>query len=159
MLLKHWFCAGHASSIPQAGDFFLVDLGPESVILCRDRDGSVQALLNVCRHRGSRVCVTRSGTASGGGFTCPYHAWSYGLDGHLRAAREMPGSFKREEAGLKRLAVRVLQGLIFISFADEPPALDDAATALAERPGATAGHRPRSPIEPRSRSRPTGSSR
>ena len=135
MLLKHWFCAGHASSIPQAGDFFLVDLGPESVILCRDRDGSVQALLNVCRHRGSRVCVTRSGTASGGGFTCPYHAWSYGLDGHLRAAREMPGSFKREEAGLKRLAVRVLQGLIFISFADEPPALDDAATALA----ATAG--------------------
>jgi phenylpropionate dioxygenase-like ring-hydroxylating dioxygenase large terminal subunit len=135
MLLRHWFCAGHASSIPREGDFFLVDLGPESIILCRDRDGSIKALLNVCRHRGSRVCIARSGTAAGGGFTCPYHAWSYGLDGHLRAAREMPESFRREEAGLKRLSVKVLEGLIFVSFAAEPPALDDAAAALT----ATAG--------------------
>jgi Rieske 2Fe-2S family protein len=136
MLLRHWFCAGHASSIPHAGDFFLVDLGPESVILCRDREGAVHALLNVCRHRGSRVCVARSGTVAGGGFTCPYHAWSYGLDGHLRAAREMPDSFNREEAGLKRLAIRVLEGLIFVSFANDPPALDDAAAALAATAGA-----------------------
>lgn len=135
MLLRRWFCAGHISSIPQAGDFFLVDLGAESVILCRDRDGAVQALLNVCRHRGSRVCIARAGNAAGGGFTCPYHAWSYGLDGHLRAAREMPASFKREEAGLKRLSVRVLEGLIFVSFAAAPPALDDVAAALAASAG------------------------
>jgi phenylpropionate dioxygenase-like ring-hydroxylating dioxygenase large terminal subunit len=136
MLFRHWFCAGHASSIPKAGDFFLVDLGPESIIVCRDRDETVQALLNVCRHRGSRVCIARSGNAVGGGFTCPYHAWSYGLDGRLRAAREMPDSFKREEAGLKRLSVRVLEGLIFVSFAEAPPALDEAALALAATAGA-----------------------
>ena len=135
MLLRHWFCAGHVSSVPNAGDFFLVDLGTESVIICRAADGAVHALLNVCRHRGSRVCVTRSGSAVGGGFTCPYHAWSYGLDGRLRAAREMPASFKREAAGLKTLQLRVIEGLIFISFATSPPSLDDAARALANAAG------------------------
>ncbi|MDE2250712.1 MAG: aromatic ring-hydroxylating dioxygenase subunit alpha [Gammaproteobacteria bacterium] len=135
MLLKHWFCAGHVSSLPKAGDYFLAELGAESVIVCRAADGQLHALLNVCRHRGSRVCVARAGTAQGGGFTCPYHAWSYGLDGRLRAAREMPASFRHEDAGLKRLALRVLEGLIFISFAASPPALDDAARALANAAG------------------------
>jgi Rieske 2Fe-2S family protein len=135
MLLQHWFCAGHISSLPNTGDFFLVELGAESVIVCRAADGTVHALLNVCRHRGSRVCVARSGTAQGGGFTCPYHAWSYGLDGRLRAAREMPASFRREEAGLKPLSVRVLEGLIFICFADQPPSLDAVARSLAQSAG------------------------
>ena len=135
MLLKHWFCAGHVNSVPATGDYFLVDLGRESVIVCRAADGEVHALVNVCRHRGSRVCVTRSGTASGGGFTCPYHAWSYGLDGRLRAAREMPTDFRREEFSLKRLPLRVLEGLIFICFAEAPPSLDDAARALANAAG------------------------
>jgi Rieske 2Fe-2S family protein len=135
MLLKHWFCAGHASSIPSTGEFFLVDLGRESVIVCRAGDGEVHALLNVCRHRGSRVCVTRAGRATGAGFTCPYHAWTYGLDGRLLAAREMPAGFRREDSPLKRLHVRVIEGLIFVSFADTPLSLDDAARALANAAG------------------------
>lgn len=135
MLLRHWFCAGHTSSLGRSGDFFLVDLGRESVIVSRAQDGAIHALANVCRHRGSRVCVERSGNAAGGGFTCPYHAWSYGLDGRLRAAREMPPGFRREDLGLKPLAVRVLEGLIFVCFAAEPPALDDAARALADAAG------------------------
>ncbi len=135
MLLKHWFCAGHVSGVPATGDFFVVDLGRESVIVCRAADGALHALLNVCRHRGSRVCVARAGTAPGGGFTCPYHAWSYGLDGRLRAAREMPSDFRREEFSLKRLQLRVLEGLIFICFAESPPSLDDAALALANAAG------------------------
>ena len=135
MLLRHWFCAGHISSLPNTGAYFLVDLGPESVILSRAADDAIHALLNVCRHRGSRVCVARSGSAAGGGFTCPYHAWSYGLDGRLRAVREMPDSFRREDAGLKPLSVKVLEGLIFISFSAAPPALDAAARALANTAG------------------------
>ncbi len=135
MLLRHWFCAGHASSLRNTGDYFLAELGRESMIVSRAADGTVHALLNVCRHRGSRVCVTRSGTAVGGGYTCPYHAWSYGLDGRLRAAREMPESFRREDFGLKPLAVRILEGLIFVSFSTQPPALDDAAQALAKAAG------------------------
>ena len=87
MLLRHWFCAGHVSSLANRGDYFLVNLGSESVIVCRGADGDVHALLNVCHHRGSRVCVARSSSAIGGGFTGRYHAWSYGLDGRLRVAR------------------------------------------------------------------------
>ena len=135
LLLRHWFCAGHISSLANVGDYFLVDLGSESVIVCRGADDTVHALLNVCRHRGSRICVARTGSAVGGGFTCPYHAWSYGLDGRLRAAREMPAGFQREQSGLKSLQVRVIEGLIFVSFAAEPPALDDAARALANAAG------------------------
>ena len=135
MLFRHWFCAGHVSSLPNTGDYFLIELGRESVILCRAADATIHALLNVCRHRGSRVCVARSGTAVGGGFTCPYHAWSYGLDGRLRAAREMPHGFRRENFGLRSLQVQVLEGLIFVSFAEQPPALDDAARALANAAG------------------------
>lgn len=135
MLLRHWFCAGHVNSIPATGDFFLVDLGRESVIVCRAGDGTVHALVNVCRHRGSRVCVTRTGRAAGAGFTCPYHAWTYALDGRLLAAREMPAGFRREDLPLKRLPVRVLEGLIFITFAEAPPSLDGAARALANAAG------------------------
>jgi phenylpropionate dioxygenase-like ring-hydroxylating dioxygenase large terminal subunit len=135
VLLRHWFCAGHVSSLARAGDFFLVDMGRESVILSRSADGAIHALANVCRHRGSRVCLERSGNAAGGGFVCPYHAWSYGLDGRLRAAREMPEGFRRADMGLKQVAVRVLEGLIFVCCAAEPPALDDAARALADAAG------------------------
>src|ERR1700736_5889056 len=63
MLLRHWFCAGHVSSIPRAGDYLVVDLGPESVIIVRNSAGEVRALLNVCRHRGSRLCGGRTGQA------------------------------------------------------------------------------------------------
>src|SRR3954463_12075904 len=71
MLLRHWFCAGHASTLPNAGDYFLAELGRESMIVSRAGDGAIHALLNVCRHRGSRICTERSGTAVGGGYTCP----------------------------------------------------------------------------------------
>jgi phenylpropionate dioxygenase-like ring-hydroxylating dioxygenase large terminal subunit len=64
MLLRHWFCAGHVSSIPRTGDYLLIDLGPESVIVVRTAAGEVRALLNVCRHRGSRLCAARSGKAN-----------------------------------------------------------------------------------------------
>src|ERR1700681_51947 len=62
MLLRHWFCAGHVSSIPRAGDYLVVDLGSESVIIVRNSAGDVRALLNVCRHRGSRLCGGGPGT-------------------------------------------------------------------------------------------------
>jgi Rieske 2Fe-2S family protein len=135
LLLRHWFCAGHVSSVPRPGDFLVVDLGPESVVVVRNSDGEIRALVNVCRHRGSRVCTTRTGHAPAGRLTCPYHAWSYDLDGRLIAAREMPQTFERRAFGLKTLAVRVAAGLIFTSFADRPPDFIGAERALA----ATAG--------------------
>jgi phenylpropionate dioxygenase-like ring-hydroxylating dioxygenase large terminal subunit len=135
MLLRHWFCAGHVSGIPRAGDYRVVDLGSESVIIVRNTGGEVRALLNVCRHRGSRICSARSGTAPAARLTCPYHAWSYDLDGRLLAARQMPESFQRVEMSLKSLPVRIMQGLIFTTFAQAPPDLAIAEDALANSAG------------------------
>jgi phenylpropionate dioxygenase-like ring-hydroxylating dioxygenase large terminal subunit len=131
MLLQHWFCAGHESSIARSGDYLTVDLGAESVILTRTPAGEVSALLNVCRHRGSRLVGERCGHAPSGRLTCPYHAWTYGLDGQLLAARQMPASFRPGEVSLKTLPVRVVEGLIFTTFAARP--LDFAAAELALR--------------------------
>jgi Rieske 2Fe-2S family protein len=135
MLLRHWFCAGHLSSIPRAGDYLVVDLGPESVIVVRTPANEVRALLNVCRHRGSRLLAGRSGKVQSSRLTCPYHAWSYDLDGNLLVARQMPESFRHADIGLKSLPVRVMEGLIFTTFAKEPLDLGGAAEAL----GASAG--------------------
>ena len=135
MLLRHWWCAAHESSVPRPGDYLLVELGTESVIIVRTGDGEIAALMNVCRHRGSRICSARSGKAPAGRFTCPYHAWSYDLHGRLVVAREMAEPFDREDFGLKRLPVRVAEGLIFTTFAAAPLDFAAAERALAQSAG------------------------
>jgi len=72
MVLRHWLCAGHVSSVPDIGDFFLAEIALESAIIVRGEDGELRALVNVCRHRGSRVCRERSGNTRV--LICPYHA-------------------------------------------------------------------------------------
>jgi Rieske 2Fe-2S family protein len=135
MLLKHWFCVGHASSIARTGDYLVVDFADESVIIVRTATGEVRALLNVCRHRGSRVCTGRAGRAPAARFTCPYHAWTYDLEGHLLVARHMPEGFQRAEMGLRSLPAQVAEGLIFVSFAAQPLDFAPAAEALARSAG------------------------
>ncbi len=115
---RHWHCLAHESVIPNPGDFEVFKLASEAVILSRAKDGSIHAMLNLCRHRGAEVCTKPKGNAKA--FVCPYHAWTYGNDGALKAARLMPKDFKREEHGLKKLHVRTVEGLVFISFAKEP---------------------------------------
>ena len=85
-------------------------------------------MINVCRHRGSHVCYEKSGNANL--LVCPYHAWSYDLDGSLRSARHMGKTLDKAKFGLKRIHVRVLEGLVFVCFADEPPTLDSAERTL-----------------------------
>jgi Rieske 2Fe-2S family protein len=131
VLLRHWHCAGHHSQVPEPGDFFTVDLCGESLIIVRGQDREVRALLNVCRHRGSRVCTERAGHARGGVFVCPYHAWTYALDGSLRAARQMPPDFERRDHGLRALHARVVEGLIFVSLAETPLGLEHVEAMLA----------------------------
>ncbi len=131
VLLRHWFCAGHVRSVSRPGDYLVVDLGSESVIIIRTQQGEIKALLNVCRHRGSRICTARSGRAAAGRLTCPYHAWSYDLDGRLIVAQQMPETFERASRGLKSLAVRVVEGLIFTTFAERPLDFAPAEQALS----------------------------
>ena len=85
IFLEHWILAGHASQIPGHGDFFLFEFDKESVIVTRTKEGHINALLNVCRHRGSHICLEKSGNTKA--LICRYHAWAYDLDGQLVSAR------------------------------------------------------------------------
>ena len=120
---KHWVFAGHLSQLPKAGDFFTVEFDVESIIIVRTKTGEVKAHVNICRHRGSRLCLEKNGQTRL--FTCPYHAWSYDLDGHLVSAREMPENFKPEENGLHVINVALIGGMIFISLAETPLSLSN----------------------------------
>ena len=125
---RHWHCVGHVSQIAKPGDFFTVDFEQEQIVLTRDAEGEVHAFLNVCRHRGARVCTARSGNARY--FVCPYHAWTYRLDGSLKAARHMPAGFDSKAHGMRPIHVRVAEGLLFICFADRPLDFKTAADIL-----------------------------
>ncbi len=128
LLSRHWSFAGHVSELPQPGAWITSDLGRDSAVIVRGDDGAVRAFANVCRHRGSRLC---EGAGAGPFLTCPYHAWSYHLDGRLRRAREMPEVFNPSEYGLRPLPLIEIGGLLFVAFDSKPPFLDEAAPRLA----------------------------
>ena len=117
-----WIWVGHTSQLPNVGDFFLFDYGNESIIVVRDRDQNINAFLNICRHRGSRICVEHAGNRRV--FACPYHAWTYELNGNLRSAREMGPNFDTSEFGLLKADIRIFCGLIFICTSPTPPSID-----------------------------------
>ena len=97
------------------GDFFTVERAGESLIVTRDAGGTVHAFYNVCRHRGTRLCGEASGRFTGS-IQCPYHAWTYALNGELKVARnmsEVPG-FDRRAYPLKEAAVALWEGFIFV---------------------------------------------
>ncbi|WP_051419769.1 aromatic ring-hydroxylating oxygenase subunit alpha [Paracoccus pantotrophus] len=135
VLMKHWQCVTHVSAIPEVGDYVVFNYDRESAIIVRDKDGEIRGFANVCRHRGSRICES-SGKAEGGMLICPYHAWAYSTDGSLAHARMMPRTLDKSTLGLKPLAVKVVQGLIFLSFADEPLSFDDCEANLNATLGA-----------------------
>jgi nitrite reductase/ring-hydroxylating ferredoxin subunit len=113
---RSWVWVGHESEIPQPGDFKSTRVGLTPVIVTRARDGQVHVLLNRCRHRGATVCDQNSGNTKT--FTCPYHAWSYGLDGRLIGipyAEGYEGLIQREDLPLVALKVGIYNGLIFAS--------------------------------------------
>jgi len=115
IFFKSWIYAAHISEIPEPGDFTLFEMGEESFIITRDKAGDIHALINVCRHRGARVCEALRGNSKT--FVCPYHAWTYNLDGSLRSARHMEklGGFDTSDYGLKKAQVFILHGMIFMN--------------------------------------------
>lgn len=126
---RNWIWVGHVSQIPAAGDYFLFEYATESIIVVRDKSDEIHAHINVCRHRGSRVCLEKSGRSSV--FSCPYHAWTYDLAGKLRTGREMGADFDRADYGLFSASLKVFQGLIFVCLSDDPPDIDGTLERLA----------------------------
>ncbi len=130
IFLRSWQYAGHESEIPRPGDWFLFDFAGESVIVARQPDGGISALLNVCRHRGSRVCIEQSGCSKR--LICRYHGWTYELDGQLVGASRMNEGFDKSGIALKRIQAESLDGLIFVNFADQPAPFQAVREGLAE---------------------------
>jgi Rieske 2Fe-2S family protein len=132
-----WTCAGRADALPSPGDYLTVPLAGESVLVVRGRDGELRAFLNVCRHRGARICLEPCGNA-GAAIQCPYHAWSYGLDGRLLGAPNIARdeTLDRDNLGLLPVHLAVWQGLIWVSLADDPaPVEAQVEPALIDRFG------------------------
>ena len=119
---RHWLCVGRASALGNAGDYVLADVCGESVIVVRGADAVLRAFYNVCRHRGTRICTEPAGNLRGA-LQCPYHAWTYGLDGRLISARNMqdvPG-FNTADYALAPVALATWEGFVFVCLDVQAP--------------------------------------
>src|ERR1700691_4037407 len=132
ILKPSWQIVCHINSIPKAGDFETLDLGPESVLVLRDRDGSIRGFHNVCRHRGARL-LDGSGNCPVT-ITCPYHGWTYRHDGGLigMPVRESFPGLDRSQHGLKPVRVDVAFGFVFVCLAGNPPPVSKVWGSLGE---------------------------
>ena len=125
---RGWLFAGHSGQVREAGEYFVYEVGTSAAIIVRQEDGTLDAHHNVCRHRGSVIATEPCGKARM--FVCPYHQWTYGLDGKLRHCRGMQ-EFDKGAYGLHPVCVEETDGLIFISFASEPPDFAAARALMA----------------------------
>ncbi|WP_299038590.1 aromatic ring-hydroxylating dioxygenase subunit alpha [uncultured Pseudokineococcus sp.] len=126
---RQWIFVAAAAEIPEAGDYLTVEVGASSVVVVRDDEEQVRAFHNVCRHRGSRLLEDRGFV---GNIVCPYHRWTYDLEGSLLHAEAQPPSFDKTCFSLRPVHVRDLAGLVFICLADEAPEDFDAVAELVE---------------------------
>src|SRR6266568_3727204 len=129
---RQWILVGHQNRIVRAGDYFVSKIADESLIVVRDKRGEIRGFYNVCRHRGSRLIESRNGQLSAA-IQCPYHAWTYGLDGRLLGAPHMddvPG-FNKTDYSLHPVNVALWEGFIFVNLADSPAPLDKWFAPLA----------------------------
>ena len=128
---EQWICLGRVDQIPERGDYFTVDLVGEPLIVVRGRDEQVRILANVCRHRGSLIA---EGAGKARNFVCPYHAWSYDIDGHLIRAPLIPErpDFDLKSCRLPRFACEVWGGFIYVNLSNEAPPLAPQLEGLSD---------------------------
>ncbi len=122
---KDWLCAGRASSLPNPGDYTTMEIAGEPIMIVRDQNGVLRAQSNVCRHRMSILLEGRGNTKS---IVCPYHAWTYSLDGKLRGAPAMDknDSFKKSEICLPQVRCEDWQGWIMVTLNPDAAPVSEA---------------------------------
>jgi Rieske 2Fe-2S family protein len=130
---RSWLMAGLECDLPTPGSYLALTIGEWPVIVVRDRQGEIRAFHNSCRHRGSILCEPGHGSAPK--LVCPYHRWTYELDGALFAAGRMDEGFDKREHGLRPVALRRSAGGIFICLAENPPEFDSFGARFAEYAG------------------------
>jgi len=155
---REWFCGGREENLPRPGDFLVLDVAGESVLVMRARSGGLQAFYNVCRHRGSRLCMADppelgpqvppgpTGTLPGS-VRCPYHAWTYGLDGVLLSAPHLGplDDELRRRFSLVPVGLETWGGFFFVNLSPE----EESARGrnLSAQLGPTTGRVRRYPLE------------
>jgi phenylpropionate dioxygenase-like ring-hydroxylating dioxygenase large terminal subunit len=137
VFLRNWMFVAHVSDLPRAGDYQCFEMANERAVVVRDQEGEIRAFHNVCRHRASRVVGEDKGHC-GKAFICPFHGWSYNLDGSLKNVPR-PNSFGAEidksAFGLKQLDSEVWMGMIFIRFGGDGPELAEIFAEAAQEIG------------------------
>src|SRR5262249_6605538 len=125
----HWLYAGLEAEVPEIGSYKTTTLGERPVVVTRGADGAINVLENRCAHRGVKICQSRFGKQDS--LICPYHQWSYALDGALQGVPfrrgikgkgGMPRDFDPKQLGLRKLKIEIVNGVVWASFcADTPP--------------------------------------
>ncbi|MGH7576766.1 MAG: aromatic ring-hydroxylating oxygenase subunit alpha [Longimicrobiales bacterium] len=125
LFLARWLCACREEEIARPGDYRLVEIAGESVMVLRDAGGRLRAFYNVCRHRGARLCEAPAGRLRNT-IQCPYHAWTYRLDGSLAGAPHMQEyeGFDRRDYPLHAVEVGTWEGFVFVNLAADPEPLE-----------------------------------
>jgi phenylpropionate dioxygenase-like ring-hydroxylating dioxygenase large terminal subunit len=129
---RDWFCIGRAEELPEAGDYMAFRIIKEPVLICRDGEGRLRAYTNMCRHRGVEIAT---GTGRARQFICPYHGWTYDLDGRLKGAGYMGDSegFDRHQCRLPELQVGLWGGWIFTTLNPDPEPFGQYSRDFAEK--------------------------
>lgn len=128
---RMWLCVGREEDLPEVGSFLTQEIGGEKILVVRGEDLTLRAFFNVCRHRGARLVEEPCGRLRGA-IGCPYHAWTYALDGRLlRAPRAEPG-FRTEDYPLVQARLETLGGFVFVNLDADAPALGAAFADLPD---------------------------
>jgi len=129
---RRWVCVGRAEQIERPGDYFLAEVAGESLIVVRDKQETPRAFFNVCRHRGTRLCENTAGRLNGT-IQCPYHGWTYGLDGRLLGAPHMSETegFDTADFPLHAAALGAWDGFLFVSLEPPPAAIEAVLAPIA----------------------------
>ena len=130
-----WLHAGRTEELPENGSYFLVRFAGVNVIVLRDQNGEINAFNNTCRHRGTLLCQEHEGKIAGGRIRCPYHAWTYELDGQLVGAPNMEKveGFRMEDYPLGSVATATWDGHIFINLSTKPVPFDQHLAGLDKK--------------------------
>ena len=131
---RGWTCVERSERVSRAGDYLLAEVDGESLIVLRDVRGELRAFYNVCRHRGTRLCSAQAGRLKGA-IVCPYHAWTYALDGSLLVARDAEGTLdvEGERYALRIASVAERLGFVFVSLDGDAQPFEAAFPGLAGR--------------------------
>jgi phenylpropionate dioxygenase-like ring-hydroxylating dioxygenase large terminal subunit len=123
---RNWVYVGRSSEVARTRDFRTFELGDQRILLVRDDEGTLRGFHNTCRHRGAALCREAAGTLRSAQIVCPYHAWTYGLQGDLKrtSSKVLPRGFDLADYPLYPVRVKEWNGFVFIALTDDPPPFD-----------------------------------